>query len=284
MSVVAVNGATLAYTESGPVSGIPVVFSHSLFLDHTMFDDLADFFSGHGFHVIAYDHRNQGRSAPAARDYLDMDTLTEDAVALIERLHVHPCHFVGNSLGGFVALRLAARRPDLLLTACALGSSAEAEARADEYQALLDVFGAKGSEVIIEVLMHQMFGDTTLAMRPKICEPWRKFMQRLPRSIGDSAYCVIHRPGIIDELADCQVPVLAVAGSEDHTYPQPISGGTIAFATGGTEVTIEGAGHSVALERPDLVAHHLLRHFTAERTTDRSRDVRKGRRAPQVSF
>jgi hypothetical protein len=29
---------------------------------------------------------------------------------------------------------------------------------------LLDVFGAKGSEDIHEMLIHQMFGDTTLAM------------------------------------------------------------------------------------------------------------------------
>ena len=55
----------------------------------------------------------------------------------------------------------------------------------------------------------------------------------------------------------------AIAGSEDHAYPQPISGRGIAAAAGGTEVTIEGAGHSVASERPDVVAHHLLKHFTA---------------------
>jgi hypothetical protein len=33
---------------------------------------------------------------------------------------------------------------------------------------LLDVFRARGSEDIREVLMHQMFGDTTLAMRPEL--------------------------------------------------------------------------------------------------------------------
>lgn len=282
MPMVAVNGTVLAYTETGPASGTPIIFSHSLFLDHTMFDELAAYFSGRGFRVIAYDHRNQGRSAPAAREDLDMDTLTEDAAGLIERLRLNPCHFIGNSLGGFIALRLAARRPDLLLTVCVLGSSVEAEARAEEYQALLDVFGAKGSEVILEVIMYQLFGDTTLALRPELSEPWRKYIRRLPRSINDSAFCVIHRSAISDELTHCKVPVLAIAGDEDHTYPQPISGQTIAAATGGTEVTIEGAGHTVALERPDLVAHHLLRHFTAAETQSENPDVGKDRRASQV--
>lgn len=284
MRIAEVNGTALAYTESGSASGTPIVFSHSLFFDHTMFDDLAAFFSGQGFRVVAYDHRNQGRSAPAARKDLDMETLTEDVAGLIEQLGLAPCHFVGNSLGGFVALRLAARRPDLLLTVCALGSSAEEEGRAEEFQALLDVFGAKGSEVILEVVMHQMFGDTSLATRPELCGPWRKHIQQLPRSINDSAYCVIHRRAIIDELANCQVPVLAIAGDEDHTYPQPISGRTIAAATGGTEVTIKGAGHSVALERPDLVAHHLLKHFTAARTQSGDSDLGKDCRAAQVSI
>lgn len=263
MPTIVVNGTTLAYNDSGPVSGTPIVFSHSLFFDHSMFDDLAAFFSARAFRVIAYDHRNQGRSAAAMRNHLDMNTLTKDAAGLIEHLQLDPCHFVGNSLGGFVALRLAARRPDLLLTACALGSSAEAESRADEYQSLLDVFEADGPGAIIDVLMHLMFGDTSLAHRPQLCEQWRKYMQQLPPAISNSIYCVIHRSGIIGELANCRIPVLAIAGSEDHAYPQPISGRSIAAAAGGTEVTIEGAGHSVASERPDVVAHHLLKHFTA---------------------
>jgi pimeloyl-ACP methyl ester carboxylesterase len=132
MPMVVVHDTVLAYTESDPASGTPVVVSHSLFLDHTMFDDLAAFFCGRGFRVIAYAHRNHDRSARAAWVDLDMDTLTDDSAGLIERLRLEPCHFVGNSLGVFVALRLAARRPDLLLTVCGLGSSVEAEARAED--------------------------------------------------------------------------------------------------------------------------------------------------------
>jgi 3-oxoadipate enol-lactonase len=43
-----------------------------------------------------------------------MDTLTEDAVALIGLLDVAPVHYVGLSMGGFVGLRIAARRGELL--------------------------------------------------------------------------------------------------------------------------------------------------------------------------
>src|ERR1700733_12989491 len=175
MPIVEVNGTALGYSDTGPAYGPPIVFSHSLFFDHTMFNTLGAFFSSLGFRAIAYDHRNQGGSARATRDQLDMDTLTEDAAALIEHLRLGRCHFVGNSMGGFVALRLAARRPDLLMTVSALGSSAEAEPRVEEYQSLLDVFDAQGPAPVLDVLMRTMFGDTSLASRPDVCRPWRAF-------------------------------------------------------------------------------------------------------------
>jgi 3-oxoadipate enol-lactonase len=55
--------------------------------------------------------------------------------------------------------------------------------------------------------------------------------------------------------------VLAIAGSEDHVYPPPISGRDIATAAGGTDVTVNAAGHSLALEQATVVAEHLAAHF-----------------------
>jgi pimeloyl-ACP methyl ester carboxylesterase len=113
--MIVANDTVLAYTESGPASGAPVIFSHLLLLGHNMFESPEALFSGRGFRGIAYDHRNQGRSAPDARKDHDMDTLTEDIASHIEQLRLAPCHFVGNSRR-FVALRLVARRPGLLQT------------------------------------------------------------------------------------------------------------------------------------------------------------------------
>lgn len=261
MEKATVNGTELAYVESGPRGGVPIVFSHSLFFDHRMFDAVSTHFSQAGYRVVGYDHRNQGASGPAPRERLDMDTLAEDAAALIEHLGLGRCHFVGNSLGGFVAVRLAARRPELLLSATALGSSAEEEHRLAEFAPLVDQLTAHGTANLLDTLMYIMFGDTSLARRPELCAYWRDFMSRLSPAIGDSAHGVIHRSRMIEELAGCRVPVLAIAGSEDHAYPQPISGRHIAAASGGREVTVAGAGHSVALECPDVVAEHLERLF-----------------------
>lgn len=106
-----VNGTTLDYDDTGG-DGQSVVF-----VDRTAFDEylMADF--GRAYRVVAYDLRDA-----------DNDTLYEDAAALIEALELGPCHFVGDGTGGFVALRLVARRPELLRSAAIFSSSADEEA------------------------------------------------------------------------------------------------------------------------------------------------------------
>lgn len=265
MPTAAINGTTLAYDEYGPKDGVGLVFSHSLFFNRGMFGDLVERFSA-DHRVVVYDHRGQGESAPADRDSLDMDTLAEDAAALIEYLELGPCHFAGNSMGGFVALRLAARRPELVRTVAAMGSSAEEEHKLAEFSPLVKHLGDHGPGQVIAILMHIMFGDLTLSApsRAAIRDEWRGYMLTLPRSIGDAAYQVIHRQSIAKELTETTVPVLAIAGAQDHAYPPPLSSVRLAAAAPtGRNVTVAGAGHSVALEDPDAVAGHLRRHFAA---------------------
>jgi 3-oxoadipate enol-lactonase len=161
MAHVAVNGTRLWVQDHGG-PGVPIVFSHSLFFDSAMFEPLARAFETR-FRVITYDHRAQGQSLAKPGEELGMDVLAEDAACLIEHLGAAPCHFVGNSLGGFVALRLAIRRPELLRSAAILGSSAEAEHRLAEFAPVVQRLRADGPGAMLDTLMFIMFGDSFLA-------------------------------------------------------------------------------------------------------------------------
>ncbi|WP_280336132.1 alpha/beta fold hydrolase [Nocardia wallacei] len=81
-----INETRLAFVDAGPSGGTPVVLSHSLFFDRTMFDALARQHAIHRYRTIGYDHRGQGATATATRTDLSADTLTEDAATLIESL------------------------------------------------------------------------------------------------------------------------------------------------------------------------------------------------------
>lgn len=102
-----------------------MLFSHGLLWDTRLVaPQVAELRGRH--RCIAWDHRGQGRSEVTADGY-DMDTVAADAAALIERLGVAPVHFVGLSMGGFVGLRLAIRRPELLRSPVLIDISATPE-------------------------------------------------------------------------------------------------------------------------------------------------------------
>jgi pimeloyl-ACP methyl ester carboxylesterase len=72
------------------------------------------------FRCVAWDHRGQGRTEVTDTGY-DMDTLADDAAALVAVLGIAPVHFVGLSMGGFVGMRVAARRPELIRSLALMG-------------------------------------------------------------------------------------------------------------------------------------------------------------------
>lgn len=264
MPQIDVNGTTLHYEMSGPPGAPALVLGHSLFFDHTMFAHQVDRFAP-TFRVVRYDHRGQGRSAPAPRDALDMDTLTEDAAALIEALDLAPCTYVGNSMGGFVALRLAARRPDLVRSVAVLGSSGDAEDKVAEFDPLVAKMAETGVGPVLDVVTHIMLGDTSLQAvdRRVLLGAVRDQLAALGPEIADAAWNVVHRESVLEELPGCEVPILVIAGEEDHAYP-PEKSERIAAAAPNAELhIIQKAGHSVALESPEGVNQLLAEHLVA---------------------
>lgn len=264
MPTVKLNGSDYHYAVAGELSAITVLCLHSLFFDARMFEpqlrELAD-----DYRVVALDQRGHGRTAhPADGDY-GMDRLATDAADLISELQLGPVHVVGNSMGGFVALRLAARRPDLVRSATAVGSSAEAEYRTEEYRPLVRQLKAEGGAGAVEALMYTMFGDTTLSepSRAEIRDTWFGRLAALPPTIGQAAEAVVERAAVIDELAQAKPPILAIAGAEDHAYSVEHSQNIARRARSGRCVVVEKAGHSVCLEAPAAVNAHLRQHFRA---------------------
>lgn len=99
------DGASLHYTLAG--QGDPLVFIHGFGLDAAMWDAQWPVFAQH-HRVIRYDMRGYGSSSLPAGPYSHVD----DLLALIDSFSARPVHLVGLSLGGRVALRVAALHPE----------------------------------------------------------------------------------------------------------------------------------------------------------------------------
>ncbi|MFJ1457743.1 alpha/beta fold hydrolase [Nocardia sp. N2S4-5] len=267
MKIADIGGIDVAYQDEGPQDGIPIVLSHSLFFDSSMFEELSARYVAQGFRVISYDHPGQGRSGDTTTDRLTVDALATTAAGLIARLDLGPVHFVGNSLGGMVAVRLVARRPELLRSAVALGSSARSELKVVEYAPLATHLTAHGARERADIILHIMFGDDTLAEGGAMVRRWRDHIAALPPRIGPAVKGVIYRGDTENELrleraaGDRVVPVLAVAGEQDHAYEPAIAAEHLAAATAGRSVVLPGCGHSVGLEKPREVFEETTAFF-----------------------
>jgi pimeloyl-ACP methyl ester carboxylesterase len=106
--------ASLAYTRSG--AGVPLVLLHGIGSSRHAWGPVVPALAAH-FSVIAVDLPGFGDSPPLPADIEPTPAALAAAVAqLLDDLGLTSFHLAGNSLGGWVALKLAAIRPPASLT------------------------------------------------------------------------------------------------------------------------------------------------------------------------
>lgn len=242
MPMVDVNGALISYTDTGAPPGRPdapaVVLGHGLLFSGCMFHPQVEALRER-YRCVTLDWRGQG-DTPATRSGYDMDTLTADAVALVDRLGLAPVHYVGLSMGGFVGQRIAARHGDLLRSLTLLDTSADDEdsAKAGKYRLLANVYRLTGVGPVLKKVKAVMFGPTFLASPtsgPVIGE-WVRRLRRCDRAgIRKAVLGVTDRASVHDELEQVSAPTLIVVGADDVATP-PARAERIAAAVNHTSV------------------------------------------------
>lgn len=250
-----VNGARLYYEDTGG-SGEPIVFSHGLLWSGRMFDKQVAALKDR-YRCISYDHRGQGQSDVWKVDAVDIETVYADAVGLIEKLGVGPCHFVGLSMGGFVGLRLAARRPDLLRSLVLMETSADPEPveNVPKYKRLNFIARWFGLGLVANPVMGIMFGRTFLEdpARAAEREDWKRRLTGNRRDIWRAVNGVIQRRGVSVELSSIRTPTLVMVGEEDVATVPAKAERLHAAIAGSKLVKLPRGGHTSTVEEPELV-------------------------------
>ncbi|MBK7583506.1 MAG: alpha/beta fold hydrolase [Myxococcales bacterium] len=261
MPILKLDDTELSYLDTGPVpAGDTLVFSHGLLMNRELF--AAQIAALRGRHrCVAYDHRGQGASAPSNLRSIDMGTLTGDAAQLIEKLELGKVHFIGLSMGGFVGLRLAARRPELVKTLMLLDTSAGPEPAENipKFTAMNLTARFLGSALLVDRILPIMFGKTFLEDPAKadVRRQWRDHLSKLPRSLWRAVNGVLERDSVEPELAQIRCPTLILVGDEDVATPPPKSERIQSGIAGSKLVVIPRAGHSSSIEQPEAVTREI---------------------------
>jgi 3-oxoadipate enol-lactonase len=112
-TVAAGDGVTLAADLHG--EGEPLVILHGFVGSKDDWAPLVPELCARDLRVVVPDHRGHGASTNTgdATTY-SFDRLVDDARQVVEQLDLAPCHLLGHSMGGVVALQLSLEHPELV--------------------------------------------------------------------------------------------------------------------------------------------------------------------------
>jgi len=223
-----------------------------------------------GLRAIAIDLPGHGATAAPAEDArYSMAETAHDLCEVLDGLRIRSAHWVGYSMGGRLALYLAAMRPDrvesLVLESASPGLEAPAAraARRMTDETLAAEIEVRGIEWFVEHWGSQPIFDSQRSLPPDRRAALRERRLRNDphglagslRGLGQGA-----QPWLGERLASVRCPTLLIAGALDPKY--------VAIAqfmeermTHARSVVVPDAGHNVHLEQPEAYERALLDHL-----------------------
>jgi pimeloyl-ACP methyl ester carboxylesterase len=181
--------------------------------------------------VAAYDRAGLGGTAPAP-GLATIDRMIDDLASVVTGLAAGPCVLAGHSLGGMLVQLLAFRRPDLVAGLVLVDPGHE------EMESHLPLPARWGWRMMLTVFPDELRGDapvTVAALRE---------LRAAARPFPD-------------------VPVVVLSASRGlprrfRAHWTRLQAGLASAAPQGRHVVIDGTGHNIPRNRPDVVADMIL--------------------------
>jgi len=256
MEIVAHAQGPLAFEQHG--EGLPFILLHGFPLHGGIWDPIRPALV-QVCRLITPDLRGFGES-PAGDGGCVMADLAADVLALADSLGIERFVIGGHSMGGYVALAVAAAAPAKIAGLALLASRAGADddAARDLRRAVGERLAAEGSGPWLDEFLPGMFGPTTLARAPRLLAEVRAMADRVSTRVLMAAQAgMAERPDHAAVLASLTVPVLILGGAEDALIPALEIERDKRTAQHGRTVLIASAGHLPMLERPIATAEAL---------------------------
>ena len=258
-------GGGLQVREDGPRTKPAIVLLHGFASSIHWWDGIVQPFAGN-YRLIRIDLLGHGGSEKP-RDGYGMEDQARLVAAALDRLGVRRTTVVGHSMGGTVATALTELRPELVESLVILDTGSGRDDGRLPFTARLGFVPVLG-EAIRRVVPDGMVRDGLESAFADGFEVPDQFVEDF-RDMTYSSYDKSHaasddyhdEQGLADRLADEDVPLLVVFGSEDELV-DPRSAQGYRKVPGARIVELDSVGHSPHVERPPATAH-LISDFVA---------------------
>jgi proline iminopeptidase len=225
--------------------------------------------------LVFIDLRGQGRSAPAAVDSCTLEQMADDVAALCRQLRIERPIAFGHSAGGFVALQLALRHPDLPAGLILCDSAPTlAPLPDDDPPPSLAERGGTEAVAVAEQLFAGDFSAETLGAFQRLVAPHyaapahTDVPGRLmplstlnPEVAGHFFSELAARYDVRERLGEIAVPTLVIVGRYDWVCPPAASRAIAATVAGARLLELPDAGHFGFSETPEPFLNAVRAHL-----------------------
>jgi 3-oxoadipate enol-lactonase len=247
MPKVFANSVHLNYVEAG-TGEPPLLILHGLGGSHDMWLTLLPAFA-RSRRVIAGDHRGHGDSDKPAGPYT-VKLLAQDWIAALDALGVARAHLLGLSLGGAVAMRIAAEHPQRV--AKLILENTWAHPHADFVAMLksrLTLLENADVRAYADVAIPQIFSEDYAQRHPDVVDAYRaRAAKAEPFTLAAAVdACLTH--DMRGSLGSIKAPTLVMVGARDRLTPV-FHGEYLAAAIPGARLRLfEGSAHFPHVEQ-----------------------------------
>lgn len=265
MPTVSVNGLGL-HTEFTGSKGEPVVLVHGSWGDSMGWDDLVPLLAG-SYRVLGYDRRGHSQSEGTENQGSILDDVS-DLEGLIDHYGLVPAHIIGNSFGGVIVLKFAAKHPDLVRKLIVHEPPAVALLDAPEHSHLLDNLKSKITIVLDLLEKGDMEQGAKLFMESIVFGPgsWDGLSEEARLKFINNAHTFLDEQKdtewtVIDHdaLSAFSRPVLITYGSQSPQFFGIIAKKLSEILPDARLVRLQGMGHVPQMTHPAEYSKVLIK-------------------------
>lgn len=252
----------------GVPGSLPLVLLHGFPLDHRMWLDVTDLLAGDRT-VLAPDLPGFGSSATgpdvaqavgADPAQPSIDVMADGVAATLRAAGVERAVVAGLSMGGYVALALLERHPDLVagLGLIDTKSTADDDAARAKRLTIAETVLAEMRVDAVFGMRTSVLGATNRVARPDLVERIERWIRdQGPDAVAWAQRAMAARPDRTAVLAAYPGPSVVVVGEEDELAPVPAAQHMVDALRDTDLVVIPRAGHMTSNESPEPLASAL---------------------------
>ncbi len=239
------DGRAYHYREEG--TGLPVLLLHAFPLSAKSFAPQLSA-APKGVQLLVPDHRGFGQSAAGP---FSIESIAQDALALLDALKIGQAVVGGVSMGGYAAmalLRLDASRVKALVL-CDTQATADDDAGRERREATALQVERDGLGGFAKAMAGKLLAPG--AAEAVVREVEAMIRSQEPKAVAAASRALGQRADSRELLGRFAGPAMVVVGEHDAITPKPKAVQLHELLKGSRLVTIEGAGHLPQLEQPE---------------------------------